>query len=222
MSYTYAYSGTEVPGGNGTAPTSSGSPGGRPTLDQIMFMGLQSNPAKMTVSRLFPSMSTVIVIDISPGQFSERLSSLWQLARSYLIPGGISSSSTREITSGCKSVLVLGLLPLGSFLIFDKKVVGFANDDSSHFGICIAQVSAYSKWYTLTRRTDEQAWELSRHAFTDFRTVHQFEAIGGNVSDLIGAFLNIAASSYYAFRAYRVRSSFFPASLWIAPCGTDK
>jgi len=37
--------------GNGTAPATGapGSGGGRPTLDQIIFMGLQSNPGKMTV-----------------------------------------------------------------------------------------------------------------------------------------------------------------------------
>jgi hypothetical protein len=35
--------------GNGTAPAPGGAAGGRPTFDQMIFMGLNSNPGKITV-----------------------------------------------------------------------------------------------------------------------------------------------------------------------------
>jgi hypothetical protein len=47
---------------------------------------------------------------------------------------------------------------------------------------------------------------LAKHAFTDFHNVNRFDAIAGNTSDLIGTFLNFAASSYYTHRAYKVSS----------------
>lgn len=36
--------------GNGTAPAPGGGAGGRPTVDQILWMALGSNPGKITVS----------------------------------------------------------------------------------------------------------------------------------------------------------------------------
>ena len=38
--------------GNGTAPAGAG---GRPTFDQIIYMGLNSNPGKITVSLVYVS-----------------------------------------------------------------------------------------------------------------------------------------------------------------------
>ena len=42
--------------GDGTAPAGAG---GRPTFDQIIYMGLNSNPGKITVSLVYVSTSFV-------------------------------------------------------------------------------------------------------------------------------------------------------------------
>lgn len=49
-----------------------------------------------------------------------------------------------------------------------------------------------------------QAWQLPRHAFTDFHNIRKFEATAGSFNDLIGAFLNLSASTFYCYRAYRM------------------
>lgn len=52
-----------------------------------------------------------------------------------------------------------------------------------------------------------QTWILIEHAFTEFFVVSKMESDLGYASDLIGAGLNFAASTYYTWRAYKVGQS---------------
>lgn len=127
--------------GNGTAPATGapGAGGGRPTLDQIIFMGLQSNPGKMTVRSLSIYAQSPKLIYNSPGPHWVLRSLDLRRERSFSILEGTTNSSTIGIPSGSRWVWLRVAWLLGESIV---SSIWFAKTDmsSAQFAICVAQV----------------------------------------------------------------------------------
>lgn len=137
----------------------------------------------------------------SPGLHWALLSPDLRRERSSLILEDTTSSSMIGIPSGSRWVLLRVAWLLGESIVSSISMA-MTDMSSAQFAICVAQVGDLA--HRLGAGADQQAWKLSRHAFTDFHNVSRFDSMAGNSSDLIGAFTNLAASTYYTYRAYKV------------------